>query len=154
MADIRQVTPPEAKRILDTTPDAVYLDVRTPEEFAAGHPAGAINVPAFLKGILGLHPNEDFLSVVERILPRDRAILCGCAAGGRSQKAAEILVAAGYLNLANVQGGFGGARNAFGKVVAAGWLDSGLPVSNDVSEAVCYEGLLRKAGAGHGIDNL
>ncbi len=146
MADIRQVTPLDAKRILDTTPNAVYLDVRTEAEFAAGHPEGAINVPAFFKGFLGMKLNEEFLAVVEQCLPRERPILCGCAAGGRSLKAAEMLVAAGYRDVANVQGGFGGARDAAGNVVAQGWRDAGLPVSTEMSDAVSYEGLRRKAG--------
>ena len=42
---IVQLTPLEAHQVLQLHPDAVYLDVRTEEEFAAGHPAGARNVP-------------------------------------------------------------------------------------------------------------
>ena len=146
MSDIRQVTPPEAKRILDATPGAVYLDVRTPEEFAAGHPEGAINVPVFLKGLPGMRPNDEFLPLVEKIHAKDRPILCGCQAGGRSMKAAEILAAAGFRDVANVQGGFGGARDATGRVVVPGWRDAGLPVSTDASDTVTYEGMRRKAG--------
>ena len=43
--EIGQLTPPEAHDILKTNREAVYLDVRTVEEFEAGHPAGAHNVP-------------------------------------------------------------------------------------------------------------
>ena len=146
MVDIRQVTPPDAKQILDVTDGAVYLDVRTPEEFAAGHPAGAINVPAFFKGLLGMKPNEQFLRVAEQILPKERPILCGCAVGGRSQKAAEILAAAGYRDVRNVRGGFSGARDALGRVVVPGWREAGLPVSVDASDEVSWDGLRRKAG--------
>ena len=45
---IAQTTPPQAYAILARHADAVYLDVRTPEEFTAGHPAGARNVPVLL----------------------------------------------------------------------------------------------------------
>ena len=152
MAEIRQVTPPEAKGILDNTPEAVYLDVRTPEEFAAGHPAGAINIPAFLRGPQGMSANDEFLPVVEKILPKDRPILCGCQAGGRSMKAAQILAGAGYHDVRNVEGGFGGARDGAGRVVVPGWGDSGLPVSSDTRDAVSWEGLRRRAGAQRGLD--
>ena len=154
MVEIKQVTPPEAKRILDTRPEAVYLDVRTPEEFAEGHPPGAINIPAFFKGLLGMKPNAEFLPVVEGILPRDKPILCGCAAGGRSQKAAEILAGAGYRDLANVRGGFSGARGPAGGVAEPGWVDSGLPVSTDTPDSVSWEGLRQRAGARPGPDDV
>ena len=42
---IKQQVPPEAYETLKNNPDALYLDVRTEGEFAAGHPAGAINIP-------------------------------------------------------------------------------------------------------------
>ena len=66
-------------------------------------------------------------------------------AGGRSQRACEIMEEAGYSDLTNVRGGFGGARDASGKVVAPGWRDAGLPVSNDVGEDA-YQSLRGKAG--------
>ena len=45
--DVPQTTPQEAFETLRQRPDAVYLDVRTEDEFAAGHPAGARNAPVF-----------------------------------------------------------------------------------------------------------
>jgi hypothetical protein len=66
--------------------------------------------------------------------------------GGRSQKAAEILTGAGYRDVCNVQGGFNGARDVLGRVVVPGWRDAGLPVSEDDSDAVTWDGLRRKAG--------
>ena len=125
---IRQTTPPEAYETLQREPDTVYLDVRTPEEFAAGHPAGAVNVPVlFFRGGQST-PNSDFVAAVQRLLPPDTALLVGCQAGGRSQRGAELLVAAGYHNVSNVRGGFGGARDDTGRLVIPGWRDAGLPV--------------------------
>ena len=66
-------------------------------------------------------------------------------AGGRSQRACEILEEAGYGDLTNVRGGFGGARDQSGKVVVAGWRDAGLPVSSDLGES-SYQSLRGKAG--------
>jgi rhodanese-related sulfurtransferase len=80
MGEIALDPPAEAARILAEGPDAVYLDVRTEEGFAAGHAAGALNVPVVLRRKDAMIPNEDFLPMVENILPKGRAIFCGCQA--------------------------------------------------------------------------
>jgi rhodanese-related sulfurtransferase len=145
---IQQITPPEAKAALDANPDAVYLDVRTEMEFAMGHPDGAINIPVVFPdpSTGGMRLNPDFVKVVEKVILRDRTILCGCQMGGRSQKAAEILTQAGYADVANVQGGFGGMRDMAGRVVVPGWQASGLPVSTGAGDDDSYAGLRKKAG--------
>ena len=125
---IRQTTPPEAYETLQREPGTVYLDVRTAEEFSAGHPAGAINVPVVFFGGGQSMPNPDFVAAVQRLVPPDTAVLVGCQAGGRSQRGAELLVAAGYRNVSNVRGGFGGARDDTGRLVIPGWRDAGLPI--------------------------
>jgi len=56
-----------------------------------------------------------------------------------------LLEAAGYTDLTNVRGGFGGARDTSGQVVVAGWRDAGLPVSTEVGDNG-YQALRRKAG--------
>ena len=143
---INQVEPPAAHVTLQANPDAVYLDVRTEEEFAQGHPAGAINIPVIFMGGPGQpRPNSDFLAVAQKNLPKGKKLVVGCLAGGRSQRACEILEEAGYTDLTNVRGGFGGARDGSGNVIVKGWRDAGLPVSNDLGDAA-YQALRTKAG--------
>ena len=143
---IKQVEPPQAYAILQGNPDAVYLDVRTEEEFAQGHPAGAINIPVvFLKPGAPPQPNDSFLAVAEKVLPPDKKLVVGCMAGGRSQRACDILEQAGYSDLTNVRGGFGGARDASGTIVVLGWRDAGLPVSRELGDSG-YQALRDKAG--------
>ena len=143
---ISQVEPPQAHEILKSNPDAIYLDVRTEPEFAQGHPDGAINVPVvFIRGPGQMELNAEFVDVVAKTLPRERKLVVGCLAGGRSQRACELLEAAGYADLINVRGGFGGARDASGQVVVAGWRDAGLPVSTEVGDN-SYQAMRRKAG--------
>jgi rhodanese-related sulfurtransferase len=143
---IKQSEPPQAHEILKANPGAIYVDVRTEAEFAQSHPAGAINIPVvFIKGPGQMEPNDDFLAVAEKVLPKDQKLVVGCMAGGRSQRACEILEEAGYGDLTNVRGGFGGARDQSGKVVVAGWRDAGLPVSSDLGES-SYQSLRGKAG--------
>lgn len=126
--EIRQTTPSDAYETLQRDPKTVYLDVRTAEEFAAGHPAGAINVPVIFFRAGGSSPNPEFVEAVQRLVPPSTPLLVGCQAGGRSQRGAEMLVAAGYTDVTNVRGGFGGARDETGRTVIPGWREAGLPV--------------------------
>jgi rhodanese-related sulfurtransferase len=67
----------------------------------------------------------------------------GCASGGRSSKACEVLVNAGYANLINMVGGFRGMRDPFGRV-EKGWSDLGFPVENAAKPEQTYDQLRRK----------
>jgi rhodanese-related sulfurtransferase len=58
--------------------------------------------------------------------------------------AAEIMANAGYTNLCNMQGGFGGARDQMGRVVTPGWAESGLPVCKDCGPENSFAGLRAK----------
>jgi NADPH-dependent 2,4-dienoyl-CoA reductase/sulfur reductase-like enzyme/rhodanese-related sulfurtransferase len=69
------------------------LDVRTPEEFAAGHIPLAVNIPV------------DELRNRLSELPRDRQIAAYCQVGQRGYLATRILRQAG-LNAANLGGGY------------------------------------------------
>jgi rhodanese-related sulfurtransferase len=143
---VKQATPPQAHEAMQKDPAVVYLDVRTVPEFTAGHPQRGINIPAFFFRAPGQPtPNPDFLKVVEATVPKGATVLVGCQAGGRSQRAAELLAQAGYADVTNVQGGFGGGQDHTGRAVA-GWRDSGLPVSTDNGEGVSYSSLAAKAG--------
>jgi rhodanese-related sulfurtransferase len=143
---IKQAEPPLAHEALTANPDAVYLDVRTEGEFAQGHPAGAINIPVvFIKGPGQMEVNPDFVAVAEKVLPKATMLVVGCLAGGRSQRACEMLEAAGYADLTNVRGGFGGARDAGGQVLVPGWRDAGLPVTTELGDA-SYAAQRKKAG--------
>ena len=128
---INQAEPPQAHEILKANPDALYLDVRTEAEFAQGHPTGAINIPVvFIKGPGQMEPNADFLAVAEKALPKNKKLVVGCMAGGRSQRACEILEGAGFTDLTNVRGGFGGAHASHERghpLVPAARVDFGQP---------------------------
>jgi rhodanese-related sulfurtransferase len=145
MANIKRVSPSEAKQLVDD--GWIYLDVRSEPEFAAGHPAGAHNVPLAQSGPRGMQPNPDFLRVVEALYSKDARIVVGCQAGGRSARAVEMMVASGYAQVVDQRAGFGGARDAFGQISEPGWAASGLPVEN-VTEGGSYAELKQKAEKG------
>jgi len=141
--EIEQTSPADAQARLDSDSAVVYLDVRSSPEFADGHPAGALNIPIAEAAPGGgpLTPNSRFLDEVAAALDTSRTIIVGCLSGGRSQRACELLAQAGYANVTNMQGGFGGARDQAGNVVIAGWRDAGLPVETGQPEGRSYQAL-------------
>jgi rhodanese-related sulfurtransferase len=145
MANIKRVSPADAKKLMDE--GYVYLDVRSEPEFAAGHPAGAHNVPIMHAGPRGMAPNADFLPVVEALYARDANLVVGCRSGQRSMRAAEAMIAAGYTGVVDQRAGFDGTRDAFGQVTEAGWGQAGLPVET-TTPGGSYGELKAKAGKG------
>ena len=127
---VKLIDPKQTWDTLQSDTNAVYLDVRTPEEFTNGHVPGAVNIPIMLPDPTSrrMAPNPRFLDEVRTRYPQDHKIICGCQMGGRSQYAAEMLDQSGYPDVSNMVGGFGGARDPFGRIVSPGWLQSDLPV--------------------------
>jgi rhodanese-related sulfurtransferase len=141
---IQQINPEEAKQILDEDAQAIYVDVRSIPEFTQGHPIRALNIPIMHKGSRGMEPNLEFQKVAVGVLPKDKKLIVGCLAGGRSQRACEILEQHGYSQLYNVYGGFGGGRHPETGEPVLGWKDQGLPVSMENGEGVGYESIKAK----------
>ena len=124
---------------------ATYVDVRSTQEFAAGHPDGAFNVPLLEPDDRGqMAENPDFLRVMKAVFPRDARLLVGCQAGVRSMRAAQMLESFGFSDVTNVRGGFGGGRSPMG-AIDPGWSPSGLPVESGAPAERSYETLLDKA---------
>jgi len=84
----------DSKKLLDEGWN--YVDVRSPPEFADGHPKGAINVPL----------SPAWLQEMTARYKPDHKLLLGCAVGARSQRAAAALEQSGYSNVAHNVGGF------------------------------------------------
>lgn len=122
-----------------------YLDVRTPEEFAAGHPEGAYNVPWQVRSAQGRVPNPHFLASVRAAFAVGHKLVIGCQTGSRSRAAAEALIAAGYTAIIEQRAGFEGARDAFGRVVDIGWRAAGLPCATQPQAGRDYAALERSA---------
>lgn len=93
----------DAKARIASPEPLVILDVRQPDEFQAGHIAGARLIPL----------NE----LPRRMddLPKDVDILCVCRSGARSGTAVGQLTSAGFRAI-NLQGGM------------MGWQSAGYPV--------------------------
>ena len=143
---VRHVDVKEAHR-LQTEERYTYVDVRSIPEYDQGHPSDACNVPLLHHDQQAgrMIPNPEFVSVMEANYSRDAMLLIGCQVGGRSVKAAQLLVSMGYQNVANVLGGFGGSRDPVtGQIMDKGWSMSGLPVEGTTQPGASYGELLKK----------
>jgi phage shock protein E len=120
----------QAKDILDSDSEAVYLDVRTEQEFINGHVPRSVNIPVVRPdpSTRQMAPNPDFIKGVSARFGKDKRIIVGCQAGGRSKLAADLLVQQGFQDVSNMLGGFGGARDPMGRVSVPGWTQLGFPV--------------------------
>ena len=105
-AEVASVTPAEVRQMQLSEPPPLMLDVRSPEEFAAGHVPGAIHIP--------------FEQVTARVHEVEAAptIVVYCAVGPRARKGEASLLAAG-VDAKRV-------RHMEGGMIA--WEAAGLPV--------------------------
>lgn len=88
-AEYKKLTAQEAMARIEAQEGALIVDVRTREEFDAGHIEGAI-----------LLPNETIGDAMPEELPDlDAEILIYCRSGNRSAQAARKLIALGYTNV-------------------------------------------------------
>ncbi|KAF7077974.1 hypothetical protein CFC21_082459 [Triticum aestivum] len=94
-----------ARELQEQQDGMMYLDVRTEEEMGKGHIRGSLNVPYFFVTPQGTREKNP------------RFVEQGCQSGKRSELACIDLLAAGFMNVKNVGGGY------------AAWLHNGLPVT-------------------------
>ena len=96
---------------------AYVLDVRSPEEYAAGHVPGAVNIP--------------YDQVASRLaeVPKDKDVVLYCKSGRRAGIAAEALADQGYTRLQHLEG----------DIVA--WVEKGRPVETPSDPAACVAAL-------------
>src|SRR5712692_2461861 len=107
--EIKRITPEQTKELLDSNTGYIYLDVRTVPEFDAGHVWGAKNVPVAEPDSYGrMQLNPRFVETVEANFDKNVKCITGCQKGGRSLKAAELLLTAGFPQVLDMRGGYGG----------------------------------------------
>lgn len=102
---IELFSPSDASTYLSENPEAVILDVRTPEEFAEGHLEGAVNIDFYAANF------QDTLSQLDT--GEDYVVYC--RSGNRSGQTATMMEELGFVTVHDVDGGI------------AAWLDAGLP---------------------------
>lgn len=115
LEQVEEITPEEGLRLLDAPghEDWHFVDVREPDEFAAGHLPGARHFPrGFLEVRADLeHPKRD-----PWLADRERKLVLYCGGGNRSALAARSLQEMGFRRVVSLAEGF------------AGWTRRGYPV--------------------------
>jgi phage shock protein E len=94
------------KNLVDTKA-GLLIDVRTPQEYANGHIAGAINIDWINKAV--------FKAKIKAIA-KDKTVLIYCHSGHRSGMAKKFLQEQGYSKIYNLESGI------------KGWKSENLPV--------------------------
>jgi rhodanese-related sulfurtransferase len=138
----RSLNPTQAKELLDGGDGWIYVDVRTEGEYSQGHAAGAYNVPVAVGHPPHMTTNTEFLAVVKANFKKGQKMVLACAAGGRSARACEILVNAGYSELVNMVGGLMGSHDPSGRV-EKGWAVLGFPIETASASGKAYDALRR-----------
>lgn len=77
--------------------DLQLLDVRTPNEYNAGHIEGAELINFF---------DKDFVQQVEARFDKEEPLMLYCRSGNRSAKATAKLKAAGFKEIYDLKGGY------------------------------------------------
>lgn len=99
-------------------PNTFLLDVRTPQEYAEGHIAGAVNIDV---------KADDFVSRALAVIPKDMIVALYCRSGNRSKTASDHMVKNGYKVVELATG-------------INGWTAAGKAVSNDETDAFLTSG--------------
>ena len=101
----RQIAMQEAVEMMEKEENYIILDVRTHEEFGAGHIPGAIVIP-----------NETIgTEEIPQLPDKDQLIMVYCRSGNRSKQASDKLVKLGYTNIIE----FGGINSWPGETVSS-----------------------------------
>lgn len=95
------------KEYLAKNPSVTLLDVRTPEEFAAGHLKNAVNIPV---------NDPDFDAKVSKF-DKTKAVMVYCRSGHRSVVASGKLLTLGFISIINLEKGINSWQAAGENVV-------------------------------------
>ncbi len=131
MEAVKSLHPTEAWQLLQTHPNALFIDTRSlMEHLFVGHPVGCIHIPWIDEPDWTINP--EFVTQVRRAIlggvgNRVPVILI-CRSGVRSLEAGRCLVNAGFKDIYNVTEGFEGALDEHHhRSSVGGWRHHNLP---------------------------
>jgi rhodanese-related sulfurtransferase len=102
---IKEVTPEQVRDMQSLNEQAIYLDVREPNEWNLGRIPHAIHLP-----------RGNLETKVEAIIDRGQKVVIYCARGNRSALAALTMQQMGYEDVASMARGFQGWAEIDGEV--------------------------------------
>jgi rhodanese-related sulfurtransferase len=103
--NIAQISPADAKAMSEKN-GVIFVDVREPDEFKAGHIPGAKSIP---RGTVEW-------MIPKNIADKNASIVIYCEHGSRGALATYTILQMGYRNVKNLEGG------------RAAWMKGGFPV--------------------------
>ena len=95
-AEPKNITIDEAAKLVARDTNVVVLDVRTPDEFKAGHIKGATNIN---------FRDKEFADKIAK-LDKSKTYVIHCAAGGRSGNACQQIKTMDFKNMLHMNEGF------------------------------------------------
>jgi len=126
---MKHLLPKAAFEMLQKSPDALFIDVRSEMEFLfVGHPKGALHVGWNDGPDWDVNPH--FVGEVRKLIgsASNRPVVLICRSGKRSQEAGEALLQAGIRHIYNVAHGFeGDLDESHHRGMVNGWRFDGLP---------------------------
>ncbi len=124
-AQVREIYPWDLKQWLDERRPVLVVDVREPQEYAAAHIGGTLNVP---RGILETAAEWGYEDTVPALADaRAQPIVVLCRSGNRSLLAARTLQEMGFAQVVSVHTG------------VRGWNDDEYPLVDGAGAAVTPE---------------
>jgi rhodanese-related sulfurtransferase len=96
-ARVKEIGVKDAMALRHTTGEAVFLDVRDPNEYNLGKIPGAVTIAR-------AHLEKN----VEAQVPREKPVIVYCANGNRSAFAADVMKQMGYGQVSSLREGFSG----------------------------------------------
>lgn len=101
-SSIGEISAAELNNRIETSTAPLIIDVRSPEEFAAGHLSGALNI-AHSEFV-----DDPAASIALLPTAKDAEMVVHCVSGKRAGIAMEVITAAGYTNVNHLSGDYSG----------------------------------------------
>jgi rhodanese-related sulfurtransferase len=117
-SEVEVLSPQEAQQRLQQNPNTLLIDVREPDDLMPlGVIPGAINIPL---GVLPLRADQELPEQFRdaRLQDRSRPVITTCGGGGQAALAAKLLKDMGFQQVAMIDGG------------TTGWKNAGLPIQS------------------------
>lgn len=133
---LHELSPQQAKQMLDDDPRAVLVDIRSSMEYLfVGHPVGAVHIAWIDEPDWEINP--DFTREIKQLMlgglshseaSGEAPVILICRSGKRSREAGEHLLQQGLVNVYHVDEGFEGERDEnHQRSTIGGWRFRGLP---------------------------
>jgi rhodanese-related sulfurtransferase len=126
---LQHLKPKETWEFLQTTSDAIFVDVRMEiESMYVGRPIGTINIPWYEYPDFEANPEAFAAAVRQEVASLDQPVVLICRSGARTLNAAQALLDQGFTRVINVLHGFeGDLDDSDHRSTVNGWRFDGLP---------------------------